>query len=351
MHRTRFVRRAFTLVELLVVIAIIGVLVAILLPAIQAAREAARRTQCIDNLKNIGLAFNNHLDAHKHLPTGGWGWLWAGDADRGYGPRQPGGWIYNILPYMEEQALHDLGKGLAEAAKRPLHRQRTQTPLAWLTCPTRRAVDVFPVTWSGIATNPGINIAPPLNFAARSDYCANASDIGNNEHFGGPGSYAAGDAGSGFWPPSYTQCTGAMYTAAGVPTGNLTRLCGVSYERSQVRIKDCPDGLSKLYLAGEKYLNYTKYGTGSDAADNEFWDVGYDNDVFKTSEREPASDGQVLNAAGIPQDDPNRYGGAHAQSFHMVMGDGTVHRITFEIDHFIHRKLANRKDALPANIP
>jgi prepilin-type N-terminal cleavage/methylation domain-containing protein len=91
--------RGFTLVELLVVIAIIGILVALLLPAIQAAREAARRTQCNNNLKNIGLGLQNYHDTYKVFPMG---------ACRATGPNRPGpSWWYGTLPFMEQRNMYD----------------------------------------------------------------------------------------------------------------------------------------------------------------------------------------------------------------------------------------------------
>jgi prepilin-type N-terminal cleavage/methylation domain-containing protein len=103
---------AFTLVEVLVVIAIIGLLVAITLPAVQMARETSRRTSCANNLRQQAVAVKLHEETHEIFPTGGWGGEWMGDPDVGYGPKQPGGWIYNILSYIEQDNLRQLGRGL-----------------------------------------------------------------------------------------------------------------------------------------------------------------------------------------------------------------------------------------------
>ena len=133
-HTKRY-SRAFTLVELLVVIAIIGILVALLLPAIQAAREAARKIQCKDNLKNIGLACLNHVDSLKVFPTGGltWGMFidYCVDGDKLVGPEKMAiGWGFQILPYLEEGAVHNI----------TTHTEVRGKVIPIYICPSRRGV-------------------------------------------------------------------------------------------------------------------------------------------------------------------------------------------------------------------
>src|SRR5262245_9238880 len=117
-------RAAFTLIELLVVIAIIAILIGLLLPAVQAIREAAARIQCANNLKNLALGCIDHQTTTGRLPAGGWGWLWNGDPDRPTNRHQPGGWAYNVLPYVEQDNVYRMGAGLPDAQKRAAIAQR-----------------------------------------------------------------------------------------------------------------------------------------------------------------------------------------------------------------------------------
>jgi prepilin-type N-terminal cleavage/methylation domain-containing protein/prepilin-type processing-associated H-X9-DG protein len=316
---------AFTLVELLVVITIIGILIALLLPAVQSAREAARRTQCVNNLKQMGLACTLHEQNQGFLPTSGWGWGWVGDPDRGFNKKQPGGWIYNILPYIEQQVLHDLGTGKPTAAKRADATKVTATPLSFINCPSRRQSILYPVE-TGIPAylNSDYVVAQP-----RNDYAINAGDRNCCAMDRGPTSLPTGDSPSYAWNPPY---------------GPLKDSTGVSFLRSEVKMTSVTDGLSNTYLIGEKYINPDNYYNGKDAADNLSVYQGYDIDLNRwvTLSVFPMQD-----CPGFA--DSYRFGSCHSGNFNMVFCDGSVQSISYSIDPEIHRRLGNRMDGLAVN--
>lgn len=349
--------RGFTLVELLVVIAIIGILVALLLPAIQAAREAARRSQCTNQLRQLAISFQNHHDVHKHLPTGGWHWSWLGYPDYGYGKDQPGGWMYNILPFIEEQALHDLGKGATGAAKRAATVQRVQSPFEGMTCPSRRRASLYPY---GDVT--AFAFADPFEVCGKTDYAANAGDMLMPELSGGPEAKTPDQdyeavrdrpEWATFGSNAYSQ-----YEGENKPTG-------VVFGRSEISFRQIIDGTSKTYMVGEKYMSSDEYETGGDAGDNEPAFSGNNVDTLRTTcnhrgprgplplrPDQPGTSDDGLGP-GIPgkKTDPGYggeliFGSAHTAGFNMAMCDGSVTLVTFDIDPEIHRARGHRYDGV-----
>lgn len=320
---TGIARIGFTLIELLIVIAIIGVLVGLLMPAVQAARESARRSQCSNQLKQIGLAALQHENTQRYFPSGGWAWKYSGDADRGFGAKQPGGWAFNILPYLEEQALHDLGRGAAtEAERKAQGAKRDSTPVAAYICPTRRNVMAYPMTM----TDDFINIDKPTK-AARTDYAANAGDKYDM------GSGALGDMPSG-GPTSYTDGDGTTFD------WKFTQCTGVIFQRSEVPIADVRDGTTHTYLVGERYLNPDVYDSGAAIEDNQTAFIGHERDVIRYAHKDymPQPDRRGVNAPEFG------FGSAHSGTFNMVFCDGSVHSIAYDIDEIAHARLGNRKD-------
>ncbi|HOM17362.1 MAG TPA: DUF1559 domain-containing protein [Thermoguttaceae bacterium] len=308
----------FTLVELLVVITIIGILISLLLPAVQSAREAARRTQCSNNLKQLALACLVHESTHSFFPTGGWGWHWVGDPDMGFDLKQPGGWIYNILPYIEQGALHDLGLGVTDAAtKKEKLKQMTETPLAVLACPSRRrAVASAPKDWwAPINANVSMRVA-------KTDYAACAGDPAVTDLMAGPSSIAEGLGSTYSWP-SVADCN------------------GISFQRSMVTMGEVRDGTSNTYLLGEKYLKPNSYdgssGSNYDSGDNEAAYTGYNRDFYRSTRYPPMQD-------RLGYDYVWGFGSAHASGFHAAMCDGSVRPISYSIDPEIHRRLGVRND-------
>ncbi len=334
-------RQGFTLVELLVVIAIIGVLVALLLPAVQAAREAARRSQCANNLKQIGLAFHNFQDTYGVLPNGGRDLNpdrpYHRDRDRDFGDccrsrdRFGWNWHYWILPYMEQSTIFDL------------------------------ATDAMDPELGETGThNTAENIVAQQ--AVVSFYC--------------PSRRMPMPMGSGFYRADYAGNAGERTTDHVRRDRSNSGVSGVVIQsgRETIRIEMIRDGSSNTLMLGEKGLHMDAYNvSGEDGGDNERWqNSGWDEDAVRWGAGRNA-DGLLYGLPPLPDNQcPGTYGtattfvdlggrswgkwhpffgSAHPGGTNFCMADGAVRLIAFNVDDEVFRRLSLSRSGLPVDLP
>jgi prepilin-type N-terminal cleavage/methylation domain-containing protein len=334
-------RSAFTLVELLVVIAIIGILVALLLPAIQAAREAARRSSCVNNLKNIGLACVNFHDTNKHLPVSISQWpedknrkgVWIGPTKGKMHPDNKGpgyngkGWTVDILPPMEEAAMYDVimeglknstgeksfsissptaGNGMGHGSIRHIVRQQ----LAWLSCPSDPSAQPSGSQWGW--SFGGRVITGTTSYKGCLGDSVITSGTGDDSPFP--------DFGSKPDCHNTVECNGLFWR-------------GTYF--NPIPLRRVTDGTSKTFMVGEGVVEQD-YHSAAYYADGTWASCGIPLNFFivPATEESIKAPPQWMQARGFKSLHP---GGAQ-----FVMGDGSVHFVNESIDHDIYRGLSTR---------
>ena len=284
-ERDRPTERAFTLVELLVVITIIGVLIALLLPAVQAARESARRMSCSNNLKQIGLAMHMHHDAKNRLPDG-----WTGyDATSGsplYNGPTGWGWAARLLPYLEQSGAYDGLMHVDLAVTDAQNQLARETALAVFRCPSD--------TGEPFCDLGGYR-------AATSNYVGVFGSIELHEAV----ENAAANGG---------QCLGD----------------GVFFHNSRLNFRDIRDGLSQTFMVGERGVKEEQFYST--------W-VG----VFPSAEHSPA---RVVGVAASPpnavSDEPHNFSSFHPSGTQFLSCDGSVRLISENIETNVYHALCTR---------
>jgi len=331
-------RRGFTLVELLVVIAIIGILVALLLPAIQAAREAARRSECSNNLKQLGLACHNYADSYKERMP------WNYDSGNTTYPGQPQGqwaqlsWIVKALPFMEQQTLSDrifadISCPMTNTANAD-NRQVAQTPLDTVLCPSN------PQEVINGGQVPGYRWGPTGN-AARTDYVGSLGhiwsgwkDCGAVPFFAGPPEY-----------PNMFQNNQGTPWVNGEVLDEQRNINGVFKYMGSSRLADIVDGTANTVAVFEDM--HWRGGNGASFDEKPCDDASWMSALGAiNSMRNPMNNKNPAWQQGAGDRRCHAWSSYHPGGAQAVLADGTVQFFDENIDHAVRYKLAVRNDGL-----
>lgn len=299
----------FTLVEVLIVTVIIGIRLGLTLMATHSARESVRSMTCQSNLRQLALGLSNHESAFGKFPSNGWGAYWVGDPDAGALEKQPGCWLYSVLPYVEQSAIWAKASGKSPSEKLIALSESLESRVPVMVCPSRRGTELS--TYWG--TNPLRNaLLPTVTF--KTDYAGNGGTFSYNRL--GPG---GGSSTSENWLRRKLS-TGAFF----IHTSHSTA--------------DFFDGLSNVFLIGDKYVRTkpTKTPPGRDIGDDQGAFVGNDVDNRRFGYLPPAKDG--------PGEGYELFGSRHASAVNMCMCDGSCRSISYVVDRKVFHSLSNRLD-------
>ena len=355
----------FTLVELLVVIAIIGVLVALLLPAVQAAREASRRMSCSNQMRQMSLAMQNHVSSKNSFPSGGidpWPRIedYASGGRAFAAPKQGLSWAYQILPYLEQNAVHNL----VDTEELP----RTYVGLYY--CPSRRGPtqnpndnSIFGGRWlmdyAALVGSPTRNsigeVGGPLHNAkvrdmARYDLYLESGDICDMSLLWGgtlthilPGSTAeyGKDPKKDIYPTQGVIVRSSFFVADGSGASGNPVVHNLRLPKPTA-FRQITDGSSNTVVLCEKRIAVDKYEGGA-ADDDAGWSDGWDFDTLRLAYCRPTSDAGAVKGGG-GWANAMTAGSAHTSVFYCAFADGSVHGISYDVDLESFNRLANKSD-------
>lgn len=311
-------RSGFTLVELLVVIAIIGILAGLLLPAVQMAREAARRAECINNLKQLTLAAHNHESTNKVLPNGGYDTatfatptFLGPSLTPATGDRQLAGWAYQLLPFIEQKSLWE-GQGGATLADK--QRNAALGAIKGYFCPSRRRPMVFNdrgmIDYAGACSPPSlISTAAGINTISNDLAWSDCAIVRNRNQ---------------------------------LPDIMINRVSTYSIGMAGIR-----DGSSNVLMLSEKQMNLTDTMAQDD---DDGYCAGFDIDIMRSCLLPPQKDYYDAAEGNAPTNRNYIFGSSHPSILVVGMCDGSTKTISYSIDPATFTALCLRRDGLAINV-